>query len=97
MSDIDRQIERLDRDYPLVVHTGAGRLFSTVRRMKAEQELGIPLSRRTGFAISVETGKRGNEMTQNEWNHFYADLCEELRRDYPELFQRLFPEKRSSN
>ena len=62
MDDIERQLRSLDEQFPLVPHTGAGRLFSTVRRMKADKERRIPINRRTGFAISVKKGKPANEL-----------------------------------
>jgi hypothetical protein len=34
---LDDRLERLDEKYPSVLHTDAGRSFSTVRRMKAEK------------------------------------------------------------
>src|SRR5579871_6954850 len=74
-----------DKRFPLVPHTNAGRLSSVVRRMKAEQELGIPICRRTGFAISTEAGKAANEMTVSEWARFYSLLCAELERSYPDI------------
>jgi hypothetical protein len=61
MDDIDKTLRLLKEQFPLVVH-GAGMLFSTVRRMKAEKEHGIPINRRTGFAISVKKGKPANEL-----------------------------------
>ena len=93
MDEVGRELDRLDKEYPLIPHTGAGRLFSTVRRMKAEKELGVPVVRRTGFAISVKTGKRANQMTEQEWETFYQDLSEQLRREFPELYTRIFPQK----
>ena len=91
---VDDQLERLDKEYPLVLHTEAGRSFSAVRRMKAEKEMNIPINRRTGFAISVKTGKAANEMTDEEWEGFYNSLIDQLKSDYPDLHKRLFsPEK----
>lgn len=87
---IDDEIATLDKEFPLVLHTNAGRTYSTVRRMKAEKERGIPIERRTGFAVSVKTGKAANEMAEAEWEGFYASLCAELRRDYPDMHLRLF-------
>lgn len=91
MDDIERLMRSLDEEFPLVSHTGAGRLFSTVRRMKAEKELGIPTTRRTAFAISVDKGKPANELEEPEWEEFYSALCDQLKRDYPELHKQLFP------
>src|SRR5680860_160147 len=90
--EVKKQIAKLNKEYPLVPHTNAGRLFSTVRRMKAEKDIGIPINYRSGFAISVKTGKGANEMTEQEWENFYKDLSEELKKDYPELYISLFPE-----
>jgi hypothetical protein len=89
------QLEKLAQEHPLVLHTDAGRLFSTVRRMKAERKMGIPIFLRTGFAISVETGKAANTMTEDEWERFYYDLSERLNGDYPELYESLFSRKRN--
>jgi len=83
-------LTKLNKEFPLARHTGIGMLFTTVRRMKAEKELDIPLTWRTGFAISVESGKRGYEMNEEEWNKFYHDLCENLKRDYPDMYNRVF-------
>jgi hypothetical protein len=59
--------------------------------MKAEKEMGIPIDRRTGFAISVETGKSANQMTEQEWETFYKGLCAELRQEFPDLYNQIFP------
>jgi hypothetical protein len=59
--------------------------------MKAEKELGIPISRRSGFACSTSTGKHANEMCEQEWEKFYKALSDELKRGYPDLYNRLFP------
>ncbi len=67
-----------------------GRLSSTVRRMKAEREQGIPIGRRTGFAVSVETGESASEMNEVAWESFYSGLCDELKRRYPSLFSNIF-------
>ena len=90
IKEVKKQLAKLNKEYPLVPHTNAGRLFSTVRRMKAEKETGIPINYRSGFAISVKTGKSANKMTEQEWENFYKDLSEALKRDYPELYIRLF-------
>jgi len=84
------QLEKLDEEYPLILHTDAGRTFSTVRRMKAEKTIGIPIFLRTGFAIFTETGKAANTMTEDEWEEFYGDLSERLKCDYPGLYERIF-------
>jgi hypothetical protein len=91
---LEERLAKLDREYPLVPHTNIGRLSSTVRRMKAERELGIPISHRTGFAISARTGKPANETTEEEWEVFYKALCAQLKRDYPEKYADVFSEKK---
>lgn len=87
---LKHQLEKLAKEHPLVLHTDAGRLFSTVRRMKAERKMGIPIFLRTGFAISTKNGKAANAMTKDEWEEFYNALSERLRGDYPELYESLF-------
>jgi hypothetical protein len=89
-------LARLDEEYPLVPHTDAGRSFSTVRRMKAEKRMGIPIYLRIGFAISVKTGKAANAMNEDEWEEFYNAISERLNRDYPDLYQSLFSPNESS-
>jgi hypothetical protein len=87
---LEDQLGGLNKECPLVLHTDAGRSFSALRRMKAEKEIGIPINLRTGFAISVKTGKAANEMTEDEWEEFYYALSEQLNRDYPHLYKTLF-------
>ena len=84
------RLEKLAEENPLVLHTDAGRTFSTVRRMKAEKKMGIPISLRSGFAISTKSGKAANAMSEDEWEEFYNALSGHLRRDYPDLYERLF-------
>src|SRR5271169_4351095 len=80
--------ERVVRGEP-----GTGRTFSMVRRMKAEKTMGIPISLRSGFAISTKSGKAANAMSEDEWAEFYNALSKDLRRDYPDLYERLFSPK----
>jgi hypothetical protein len=84
-------IKQLESDYPLVPHDGPSGLYSAVRRMKAERDLGIPIHRRSGSAVSLARGQNVSEMLASDWEAFYAELSEELRRRYPELHARLFP------
>ena len=58
--------------------------------MKAEKTMGVPIFLRTGFAISTKTGKAANTMTEDEWEEFYNALSERLKRDYPDLYERIF-------
>ena len=81
----------LERDCRLVPHTNAGRLYSSVRRMKAEKEMKIPIRLRSGFACSVRYGKAANELTEEQWEEFYASLCEQIKTDYPEMYAAFFP------
>ena len=90
MNDIDQLLQSLEEKYPLVPHTGAGLLYSTVRRMKAERELDVPICRRTGFAISVKHGKPANELDEPSWEEFYQALCNQLRERYPDLHKQVF-------
>jgi hypothetical protein len=91
---LEERLAKLDQEFPLIPHTGAGRLSSAVRRMKAEKEMDIPVNLRSGFAISVKTGKAANRMTDHEWEAFYRDLVEQLKRDYPQLYVSVFTEKK---
>ena len=58
--------------------------------MKTEKAMGLPINLRSGCAISVETGKAADEMTEDEWEEFYYALSERLNRDYPHLYEGLF-------
>lgn len=90
---LQEKLEKIYRECPLVPHTGAGQLFSTVRRMKAEKEMDIPINFRSGFAISTKLRKPANEMVEQEWEGFYSDLSESLKKDYPELYTKVFTKK----
>jgi hypothetical protein len=89
---LEEKLARLDQKFPLVGYTNARRIITAVRRMKAEEEMGIPIQHRTGFAISTKTGRHANEMAKQEWDDFYKGLCGELKKQYPEEYQHLFPE-----
>ena len=93
---LEDQLEMLDKEYPLVLHTDAGRTFSIVQRMKKEKTMGLPINLRTGFAISVETGKAANAMIEDEWEEFYYALSERLNRDYPHLYKSLFSQNKGN-
>jgi len=84
------QLEKLAEENPLVPYTDAGRTFSMVRRMRAEKKMGIPITLRSGFAISTANGKAANAMTEDEWEEFYGALSRHLRRNYPGLYAHLF-------
>jgi hypothetical protein len=87
---VNKLLAKLNKKYPLVGNTEAGRLFSVVRRMKAEKEFGVPIGVRSCFAVSVKMGKVANKMTKQQWDEFYKDLCERLKRDYPGFYEKLF-------
>lgn len=84
-------MDDFDDQASLMPHTAAGRLFSTVRRMKAEKEQALPVNRRTGGVVDATTGKPANELTEAEWDELYEALCRRLKHEYPDLHQRLFP------
>ena len=89
------QLEKLAKENPLVLHTDAGRTFSMVRRMKAEKRMRIPISLRSGFAISTKNGKAANAMTEDEWEEFYNTVSNHLRRDYPTCTRSCFRPNKS--
>jgi hypothetical protein len=92
MNTLEQTNAELDKKDPVTPHTHAGRMYTTVRRMKAEKELEVPIKFRSGSAISVKTGKPANKMTKKEWEEFYRILSEWLKEEYPERYSILFPE-----
>ncbi|MGH7134205.1 MAG: hypothetical protein ACREHD_00610 [Pirellulales bacterium] len=58
--------------------------------MKMEQELAVPIARRTALVVSVEAGKPANELDECEWDELYRSLSADLERRYPELHAPLF-------
>jgi hypothetical protein len=56
--------------------------------------MGLPINLRTGFAISVKTGKAANAMTEDEWEEFYYSLSERLNPEYPHLYESLFSQNK---
>jgi len=83
----------IQKEYPLVMFTGSSRLYTMVRRMQAEKKYNIPIELRSGFAISVKTGKHANEMAEQEWEEFYNALRMELKENYPMLYPNLFKDE----
>jgi hypothetical protein len=57
----------------------------------------IPISLRSGFAISTKNGKAANAMSEDEWEEFYNALSKHLKRDYPDLYERLFSPNKGGN
>jgi hypothetical protein len=86
----------IQKEYPLVYFTGSSRLYTMVRRMQAEKKYGIPIELRSGFAISVKSGKHANEMAEQEWVEFYHALRMELKEKFPELYPNLFKDEEDS-
>ncbi|WP_299399184.1 hypothetical protein [uncultured Gelidibacter sp.] len=84
-------LQKLKEEFPITPYTSVGRLSTTLWRMKAEQQLNLPISWRVGSAISVTSGKRASEMQQDEWNAFFEDLCDTLKQNYPSKYESLFP------
>ena len=90
MENIEELLEKIRKECPLIPHTNAGQLMSTVRRMKREKELDIPIPYRTGSAISVEHATPANELAAQQWEDFYEGLCRELQQYYRNLSAKLF-------
>jgi hypothetical protein len=86
----------IQKEYPLVYFTGSSRLYTMVRRMQAEKKYGIPIELRSGFAISVKSGKHANEMAEQEWEEFYDALRMELKEKFPEMYPNLFKDEEDS-
>ena len=84
--DLEEKLKYIIENFKLMPHTHPKQLSSTIKRMRAEKEFDIPIVHRTGFAISVKTGKSANEMNEKEWEKFYKALCEELKVKYPKLY-----------
>ena len=87
---LKEKLESIERECPFVPHTNAGRLYSTVRRMKMQEELDIPYEYRFSHAIFLKTRQRTHELDKKNWDEFYCGLSAELKRDYPELYERIF-------
>jgi len=85
MDNVSELLKKLSQECPLIPFTHASRLSSTVRRMKREKELNIPVEHRTGFVISVEHGSRAHDLAEAEWDKLYAALSQELLLNYPSL------------
>ena len=77
MDDLSIKRKQIVERFPIIPFTGSSSLFSTVRRMRAEQAWGIPLQYRTGFAISTEHGVAANKLPETQWEQF---LSQPLRR-----------------
>ena len=81
---LEDKVRRIAREYPLAPWTGRSCAVTALRRMKAEKTAGIPVSMRSGFAISRTFGRAANRLTEEEWDQFYEELREDCLRRYPE-------------
>ena len=63
--NLEETWKMIQEKYPLVHFTGSSRLYTMVRRMQAEKKYGIPVELRSGFAVSVKTGKNANPANTN--------------------------------
>lgn len=75
---------------PVLLYTPRSSYVTTVKRMKAEKERGIPISQRSHVAISAQNGKSAADMSEVEWENFYKTLCDVVKEDYPEQYKKIF-------
>ncbi len=83
----------IQEKYPLVYFTGSSSLFTMVMRMQAEKKFNIPIELRSGFAISLKTGKHAHDMAEQELEEFCNSLRMELKENYPILYPNLFKDE----
>ena len=53
------QLEILESEYPLELYTDASRTYSTVRRMKTEKKIGLPINLRGALGHFCRNWKGG--------------------------------------
>ncbi len=87
--DLSLRLAFLHENCQITPHTRPGRLFTTVKRMKAEEELAIPIVDRYGGVSSAALGLPAHRMSPFEWGVFYMMLADQLHSDYPELYTSL--------
>jgi hypothetical protein len=75
-------LSMLEELYPFIKFSPGSCKYSFVRRMKMEKKFNIPIGLRSGFGVSVKSGKAANKMTEEEWEDFYASLREDLKTYY---------------
>ena len=90
---LQEKLELIDREFPIVMYTGSSRLITTIRRMREQENLGIPVEFRFGNAISTQNGLYANKMTDEGWHSFFNNLKGQLKRDYPDSYKAIFPEE----
>lgn len=88
--ELAAKLRYVEEKFPVVTYIPRAALFTSVQRMKAERELGIPVEYRSGVAISVKFGKAANELAEQQWEEFFQTLSNSLRQKYPEMYERLF-------
>jgi len=86
----DVLVSLVERYCPPLPWIRRSQIYSAVRRMQAEKELGIPVCQRSSRLLSVKDGKRANELPEQEWEALFERLCNQLQEDYPEEYARLF-------
>ena len=84
------QLEKLAKEYPLILHTDArSHIFNSATYESREKD-GHSYIPSHWFCHFYKTGKAENTMTEDEWEEFYNALSEQLKRDYPDLYERIF-------
>ena len=84
MSHFDTVVRYLDAMYRFEGYIPCSCVFTSVRRKKAEKYFGIPVRLRLGYS------HRQNVPTEAQWENDYAASCVSLKRQYPEMYDRLF-------
>lgn len=87
---VEEKIAYVEEAFPLSLKTDFDRLFTTVQRMKAEKDFEIPMDRRNGFTFSVRTGENLSGITEEAWNMLFTMLSNQLKRQRPDTWKRLF-------
>ncbi len=87
---LQERLHELERRFPIQLFTGRSAAVTTVRRMKAEKEWGIPVFMRNGCAVSVEFGTNANQLQEEQWERFYGQMVDQLKRIYPEHYEQIF-------
>ena len=90
MKDLETLLQFIEERCPVQGYTAAALLCTSVRRMKMEKELAIPLVHRTSSIVAADAGKPANELDEKEWGDLYSWLCERLKARYPDEHARLF-------
>lgn len=86
----EEKVDYVEKTFPLNPKTDFDRLFTRVRRMKAEKEFEIPMNQRIGFTFSVRTGENLSGISEEAWNMLFAMLSDQLKRQHPDTWRRLF-------